>query len=99
TPQLSTLSLHDALPISGHFRASPELRQVVELKQLNLHAASWPVSGTFDLIFCRNVLIYFNVESKAAVIQRLTERLAPGGYLFLRSEEHTSELQSLRHLV
>ena len=43
--------------------------------------------GTYDLIFCRNVIMYFTLEMAQAAIARLTRALAPGGYLFLGHAE------------
>lgn len=71
----------------GLMRAGAELRARVRFQRLNLNADRYPVEGGFDAIFCRNVLIYFDAQSKARVIERLVERLAPGGYLFLGHSE------------
>ena len=54
---------------------------------LNLHDQVYPPTGLFDLILCRNVLIYFDALSRAAVIERLVDRLAPRGYLFIGHAE------------
>ncbi len=67
-------------------RAAPELRALVEVKRLNLIEPPFGV-GELDLIFCRNVLIYFDQETKQRVIDALLEHLAPGGYLFLGHAE------------
>jgi chemotaxis protein methyltransferase CheR len=72
---------------AGQMKARPELRQAIRFAALNLNADRYPVAGAFDLIFCRNVLIYFDAESKAAVIERLRERLEPEGHLFLGHAE------------
>jgi chemotaxis protein methyltransferase CheR len=48
----------------GVMKVSPELHRVVRFARVNLHADSYPIVGSFDLIFCRNVLIYFDQESK-----------------------------------
>jgi chemotaxis protein methyltransferase CheR len=71
----------------GTFQAGPELRALVRLQQLNLNDASYPLSETFDLIACRNVLIYFDAAARTRVIERLLHHLAPGGYLFLGHAE------------
>jgi chemotaxis protein methyltransferase CheR len=71
----------------GKMKAGPEIRACVRFARLNLNDASYPVAGQFDLVFCRNVLIYFNAESKAGVIGRLLGRLAPEGILFLGHAE------------
>lgn len=71
----------------GRMKAGPELRQLVRFARLNLNDAIYPVVGTFDAIFCRNVLIYFDARTKAQVVERLRGHLSPGGYLFLGHAE------------
>lgn len=64
----------------------PEIKQRVSFRELNL-TQSYASLGKFDVIFCRNVLIYFSAEMKFDIIQRLEQSLNPGGYLFLGSTE------------
>ena len=71
----------------GYMKAGPELRAVVRFERLNLHGACHEVSGNFDLIFCRNVLIYFSAAGRATVVNRLLQRLPPSGHLFLGHAE------------
>lgn len=66
----------------------PEVRRSVRFARANLHADSYPVLGFFDLIFCRNVLIYFDQQSKEKVIAGILRHLAPGGLLFVGHSEH-----------
>ena len=68
-------------------RARPELSALIEFQRINLNSDTCTVTGTFDLIFCRNVLIYFNAESRARVLNRLLSRLSTTGYLFLGHAE------------
>lgn len=70
----------------GNFAAGPELRSVLELERLNLAADPYP-AGPFDLLFCRNVLIYFGRDERRRVIDRLVDRLAPGGLLVVGQAE------------
>jgi len=63
-----------------------KIRQLIAFKQLNLLAV-WPMTGRFDAIFCRNVLIYFNDETKRALVKRFYSLLKPGGYLFIGHSE------------
>ena len=65
---------------------STALKNQIAFRQLNL-IGFWPMAGQFDAIFCRNVLIYFNRETKAALLRRLVDRLAPGGFLYLGHSE------------
>ena len=71
----------------GTMKASPAIRSIVRFERLNLNDATYPALGLFDLIFCRNVLIYFGAETKTRVIDRLLNHLAPSGYLFLGHAE------------
>jgi chemotaxis protein methyltransferase CheR len=71
----------------GYMKASPELRDAVHFENVNLHAPLLAVQGRFDLIFCRNVLIYFSAEGRASVVNRLVRHLSPNGYLFLGHAE------------
>lgn len=83
----------------GKMRAQPNIRSLIEFRRLNLNDDQYAVDGPFDLIFCRNVLIYFNRETKAAVIDRLTRHLSPTGILFLgHSETLHSAAHALRHV-
>jgi len=68
-------------------KAGPELRSLVSFHQINLNADGYAMRGTFDLILCCNVLIYFNAESRKNVLCRLARYLAPGGYLMLGHAE------------
>ena len=61
-------------------------RELVAFRELNLIGA-WPMKGRFDVIFCRNVLIYFDKPTQAAVTGRLASHLRPGGYLILGHSE------------
>jgi chemotaxis protein methyltransferase CheR len=71
----------------GDYKPSAELRSVVRFQRLNLCDWYYPVTGHFDLVFCRNVLIYFDTDARAAVTRRLVERLAPNGLLLLGMAE------------
>jgi chemotaxis protein methyltransferase CheR len=85
-------------PEEGRMRAQPNIRSLVEFRSVNLNDDRYAIDGAFDLIFCRNVLIYFDKETKAAVVDRLTRYLSPGGLLFLgHSETLHSSAHALRH--
>jgi chemotaxis protein methyltransferase CheR len=71
----------------GCMRAGPELRRLVRFQRLNLNDATYPVDGLFDLLLCRNVLIYFDEATRRAVLERLIARVAPRGYLLLGAAE------------
>jgi chemotaxis protein methyltransferase CheR len=74
-------------PDKGKFKATDELRRAVRFQRLNLNQESYEIFGPFDLIFCRNVIIYFQWETKLRVINQLGSHLAPQGYLFLGHAE------------
>ncbi len=73
------------------FRIAPELRARVQFGQLNLMDADYGLPHPFHIIFCRNVLIYFNRETQTEVARKLTKNLAPSGYLFVG---HSESLQN-----
>jgi chemotaxis protein methyltransferase CheR len=77
-------------PQEGKMKAANELRRLIRFRHANLNDESDMPPGKFDLVFCRNVLIYFRGETKKRVVQRLVERIAPGGYLFLGHAEALS---------
>ncbi|MGF1454516.1 MAG: CheR family methyltransferase [Alphaproteobacteria bacterium] len=69
-----------------HWRIKPTIREMVRYKCLNL-LHDFSDLGTFDIIFCRNVLIYFDRETKTKVLNRLAAQLAPHGFLVLGAAE------------
>lgn len=68
-------------------RIVPELRRMVRFQRLNLMDETYPVDRNFDVIFCRNVLIYFAKRSQDAVLRRLCRHLREGGFLILGHSE------------
>ncbi len=97
--QVSTINpgLHDRyimVPINnedgGQVRIVPELRHKVRFLQMNLIDPTYPVDHDIDVIFIRNVLIYFNAEDRAQVVRRLQSHLRPGGYLVVGHSEGMS---------
>lgn len=71
----------------GMMRASPELRSLLRFRHLNLADESYDMPGPFDLILCRNVLIYFETAARLRATDRLLDRLAPEGLLLLGHAE------------
>jgi chemotaxis protein methyltransferase CheR len=86
-PLLRRYMLRGTRSREGQMKAGPLLRSAVRFARNNLNSARFAVTGPFDLIFCRNVLIYFDTETKRRVVQRLLDLLAPDGYLFLGHAE------------
>ncbi|MDH5381408.1 MAG: protein-glutamate O-methyltransferase [Cyclobacteriaceae bacterium] len=68
-------------------RVVPELRKKMSFTRLNLMDPKYNVPTKYDIIFCRNVLIYFDWETQEKVINKLCEQLKPGGYFFLGHSE------------
>jgi chemotaxis protein methyltransferase CheR len=79
------------IPRDQCLEVKPEIRRRVNFRSLNL-AGSYQGMGRFDVIFCRNVLIYFSNELKKDIVERLANALNPGGYLFLGSTESINQL-------
>ncbi|SNX70915.1 chemotaxis protein methyltransferase CheR [Cereibacter ovatus] len=72
---------------AGTARIVPELRDRVQFMHLNLMDSSYPVDRDVDVIFLRNVLIYFGPEDQAAVVSRMVSHLRPGGHLIVGHSE------------
>jgi chemotaxis protein methyltransferase CheR len=75
----------------AEWQISDDLRQMLSLREVNL-AEPWPHLPPLDIVFMRNVLIYFSVESKKEILARVRKLLKPGGYLFLGGAETTLNL-------
>ncbi len=84
-------------PGDGLMQASPELRRIVRFARVNLTASRYAVSGPFELVLCRNVLIYFHPRTRAAVVEKLAGHLAQDGLLLLgQAEGLTGRIESTR---
>ena len=84
---------------AGFVRVKPEVQRLVSFRQLNLLALDWPVDGIFDVVFCRNVLIYFDKDTQRKVLERFIPLMPRDGLLFIGHSEsllHLSELFKLR---
>ena len=72
----------------GMVRVRPELRQLVTFKPLNLLGDGWPLTGQFDVIFCRNVMIYFDKATQRKILARFVPLMKPHGLLFAGHSEN-----------
>ncbi len=75
--------------VGEQWEISNELKQRVQFREQNL-LQSYGVLGKFDVIFCRNVLIYFSAQRKVDILTRMAQSLNPGGYLFVGGSETIS---------
>lgn len=73
--------------LCGKVRIVPEVRRLVRFGRVNLMDESYPVDQDMDVIFCRNVLIYFDKATQQSVLSRLCHHLRPGGYLIVGHSE------------
>jgi chemotaxis protein methyltransferase CheR len=83
----------------GSMKAGEAIRQVVRFERLNLMTDAYPGGRPFDLVFCRNVLIYFDAASKGHVLRGLLSRLASEGLLFLGHAESLGRTDPPTHPV
>ena len=81
-------------PQEGFYRVKPALREHIAYHHLNLLEGDLPFSDSFQVIFCRNVMIYFDRPTQEDLVARLARQLVPGGYLFVG---HAESLTHIRH--
>ena len=88
---------------AGLAKAGKELQSIIQFERLNLFEPAWPMKESLDIIFCRNVIIYFSRDTQRKLISRMTRHLKPGGYLMLGHSEslhgYDSGLQHVRKNV
>jgi len=73
-------------------RVKDEIRDLIQFNRLNL-LGPWPIKVQFDIIFCRNVVIYFNKETQKQLFSRLADQLVMGGYLIIGHSEHLTGME------
>lgn len=79
---------------AGQYRVKASIRQSITFRHLNLLDASYPVAPEQHVIFCRNVMIYFDHETQEQLVNQLSHQLSPGGYLIVG---HSESLLGIRH--
>ena len=80
---------------AGFARVRPELQRLIEFKRINLLETSWALQGPFDIMFCRNVMIYFDKPTQYAILKRFVPLLKQDGLLFAGHSEsflHAADL-------
>lgn len=71
----------------GTWRASDELRAPITFKRLNLMDERWPIKSSLDVVFCRNVMIYFDRDTQARIVRHFARHMKPAALLFLGHSE------------
>jgi len=88
-------------PVAGrpnHSAASRDLKSLITFRQLNLFD-SWPMKGPFDVIFCRNVVIYFDKDTQRGLFERMAELQEPGAWLIIGHSESLFSVTNRYQLV
>jgi chemotaxis protein methyltransferase CheR len=80
---------------SGSIRVKPELARLVEFRPFNLMQTSWSLGDPFDIVFCRNVMIYFDAPTQRKVLERIHGVMKPKGMLFVGHSENFTESRDL----
>jgi chemotaxis protein methyltransferase CheR len=80
---------------SGLIRVKPELQKMVEFINVNLIRDDWPFRDPFDVVFCRNVMIYFDAPTQRRVLEKIHRVMKPGGLLCVGHAENFSESKDL----
>lgn len=83
----------------GKVRVVDELRQLISFKKINLLDSQWPLEGKFDVIFCRNVMIYFDKPTQLKLLERMVRLLEPDGLYIAGHSESFSQASNLVRLV
>lgn len=79
----------------GLLRVKPELQRMVEFLSVNLIRDDWPFREPFDIVFCRNVMIYFDAPTQRSVLERIHRVMKPGSLLFVGHSENFNESRDL----
>jgi len=83
---------------AGQMKVSQDLQDMITFKQLNL-MHDWPMNGPFDIIFCRNVVIYFNKDTQRELFDRYANYMADDGYLFVGHSESLHKVSERFKLI
>ena len=83
---------------AGRIRVKPELQKWIEFRTLNLMDAQWSLGEPFHMVFCRNVMIYFDGPTQRKVLERIHRVMRPNGLLFVGHSENFTESKDLFRL-
>jgi chemotaxis protein methyltransferase CheR len=83
---------------SGHIRIKPELARMIEYRPFNLMQTQWSMGEPFDIVFCRNVMIYFDAGTQRKVLERIHGVMKPDSVLFVGHSENFTESRDLFRL-
>jgi chemotaxis protein methyltransferase CheR len=83
---------------AGFIRVKPELAKMIEFRTFNLMATAWSLGEPFDMVFCRNVMIYFDHGTQRKVLEHIHGVMKPGGLLFVGHSENFTDSRDLFHL-
>ncbi|MBJ7554399.1 CheR family methyltransferase [Marinomonas spartinae] len=86
-------------PNIGFAKVIPELKKMIEFKRINLMDERLPINELQDVIFCRNVMIYFDRETQLEILKKLVEKLRPGGLYVAGHSEHFSGMSEYLHPI
>ncbi|MEH6625160.1 MAG: protein-glutamate O-methyltransferase CheR [Motiliproteus sp.] len=92
------LEQHFVKEADGRWKVKPCIQTRVDFKPLNL-LGNYAILGKFDVVFCRNVLIYFSSDVKEQILRKIHATLKPGGYLLLGASESLGKLTDLYEMV
>ena len=83
---------------SGHIRIKPELAKMIEFRSHNLMDARWSMGDPFDIVFCRNVMIYFDAATQRKVLERIHGVMKPRSLLYVGHSENFTDSKDLFRL-
>jgi chemotaxis protein methyltransferase CheR len=83
---------------SGHIRVKPELQKMIEFRSFNLMSPRWQLGEPFDVVFCRNVMIYFDAPTQRKVLEHMHAVMRPDSLLFVGHSENFTDSRDLFQL-
>jgi chemotaxis protein methyltransferase CheR len=83
---------------AGAMRIKPELARMISFEPFNLMSERWALGEAFDMVFCRNVMIYFDAPTQRRVLERMHAAMRPGGLLYVGHSENFSDSRTLFRL-